>query len=316
MSHISKNVSPLILDGRPFTVLEAKDAGISAKQLRRLVRIGEIRAVLYGVYVDDLVPDSIPLRAAAVAVAAPPNTVICRRTAAWLYGIDTLTLQELSERPAVESVRPRDIRALKLATVEGHSQTLLPGDVIDWHGLRVTSPLATAVHLARHLHRPFGLAALDAMTRARLIAAPELIEAVRRYRWHPGIRQARELAVLVDPAAESPGESILRLRMIDAGFPHPVPQIGVTDGVRTYRLDLGFLDLPRDRSHHLGLEYDSDQWHSTAEQQRKDELRRRDLHSMNWQIMSVRRWQLWGKDAALERAVGEYLGVMPKARRW
>jgi hypothetical protein len=38
------------------------------------------------------------------------------------------------------------------------------------HGLRVTSPLATAVHLARHLPRPFALSALDAMARAELIS--------------------------------------------------------------------------------------------------------------------------------------------------
>jgi hypothetical protein len=123
----------------------------------------------------------------------------------------------------------------------GHSQTLLEGDVIDWHGLRVTSPLATAVHLARHLPRPFALSALDAMARAELITRAAVQDGVRKFPHHPGIVKARELAALIEPAAESPGESWLRLRMIDAGFTPPVPQIEITDGVNLGRAlaDLG-----------------------------------------------------------------------------
>jgi hypothetical protein len=307
----------LILNGQPFTRSEGRHHGLDAKQVRRLLRIGLLRSVVRGVYVDALVEDSLPLRAAAVAKVAPSDAVACRQTAAWLLGIDTLALSEHADTPKVDFVRQTNARAVKISRASGHSQTLLPGDVVDWHGVRVTSPLATAVHLARHLRRPFALSALDAMARAGLITRLEVQEAVRRFPHHPGIVQARELAALIDPGAESPGESWLRLRMIDAGFPAPVPQVEITDGVNHYRVDLGFLDpIPGTADRHLGLEYDSDRWHGTAEQQRQDSVRRTRLSRLGWDIVSVGRWQVWGEDPALEDSVGKILGVAPRPRRW
>ena len=114
---------------------------------------------------------------------------------------------------------------------------------------------------------------------------------------------------LVDPRAESPGESWLRLRMIDAGFPAPVPQVVVSDGSTEYRIDLAFLDRLPGRARRLALEYDSDRWHGTARQQAADESRRRDLRRMGWEVMSVRRWQVWGPEQSLEAAVGDILGI-------
>lgn len=312
MSNSGGDGPALLVGGAPFTLAEARACGLTEKVLRRLLREGQVRSPFYGMYVDAAVPDSIPLRAAAVAKVAPADAVVCRRTAAWLFGIDALTMQELTDLPDVDVVRPTGIRALKLSVVQGHSQTLLPGDVVDWHGLRVTSPTATAVHLGRHLSRPFALSALDAMLRAGLIAVPEVQAAVRRYPGHPGIRQARELTRYVDAGAESPGESWLRLRMIDAGFPRPTTQVEVG----RYRIDLGFCDARRDRPQ-LGLEYDSDQWHGTTAQQALDETRARELGRLGWRIISVRRWHIWGRKPALEQAVGDHLEVAPRLpRRW
>lgn len=308
----------LLFDGLPFTRAEALLAGVNAAELRRLRRIGVITPVVRGVYVDACVEDSLPLRAAAVAKVAPDDAVVCRRTAAWLFGIDALAMEEIVELPKVDFVRQRSVRALKSSGANGHSQTLLDGDVIEWHGLRVTSPVATAVHLARHLTRPFGLSALDAMARAELVTPSPVRDAVRRYPHHPGIRQARELAGLIEPSAESPGESWLRLRMIDAGFPRPIPQVVIKDGAREYRVDLAFLDpLPGRRARRLALEYDSDQWHSTPEQVAEDSARRGRLDRLGWEVLPVRRWQVWGADPSLEKAAGELLGIAPRLpRRW
>jgi hypothetical protein len=307
----------LIFDGLPFTRAEGRSNDLDAKQVRRLLRLGLLRVVVRGVYVDSLVEDSLPLRAAAVAKVAPPDSVVCRQAAAWLFGIDTLALSEHADVPKVDFVRQARTRAVKIARASGHSQTLLEGDVVDWHGLRVTSPLATAVHLARHLPRPFALSALDAMARAELITRTTVQDGVRKFPHHPGIVKARELAALIEPAAESPGESWLRLRMIDAGFTPPVPQIEITDGVNEYRVDMGFLDpIPGTADRHLGLEYDSDRWHGTAEQQQHDAVRRARLKRLGWDIISVGRWQIWGEDTSLEDTVGKILGVVPLARRW
>jgi putative AbiEi antitoxin of type IV toxin-antitoxin system len=304
----------LLLDGLPFTVAEAAAAGIDRTALNRLLRHEIIRRVVRGVFVDTEVPDSIELRANAVAKVIPPDAILCRRTAAWLYGVDTFALQEHEEPPPIQTLRPSESRGVRLSGVTGHVQTVLNGDVGVVHGLRVTSPLATAVHLARHLHRPFALSALDTMCHSGLVDLADLLVAVERYPGHPGIVQARELVGLVEPATESPGETWLRLRLIDAGLGMPVPQIEIRDEHRTYRVDLGYPEpLPDGRR--LALEYDSDQWHGTLQQQNADATRRWRLGLVGWDVMSVRREAVWGKDDALERTVGDRLGIHPQLPR-
>lgn len=306
----------LLLGGQVFTRTDARAAGVTAAGLERWRRHGLVRQIVRNAYVDALVPDSVELRAAAVAKVTGPDVVICRRTAAWLHGIDLLALQEHVDLPPIETVRPPKRRSSRISRGSGHSQTLYAEDVVDLHGLAVTSPLATAIHLARHRPRPLGLSALDAMAHADLIQVPQLRASVEKYRRHPGIRKARELSALVEPATESPGESWLRLRMLDAGFPAPVPQVEVTDGTHTFRIDLAFLEpLPRTADRHLGLEYDSDQWHSTPEQLEHDQWRRRRLDALGWEILSVRRTDVWGDDASLERKVAALYGWTPQLPR-
>ena len=305
-----------IMAGRPFTRAEALADGIDAVAIRTLVRRGQIRRIVQGVYVDTGVQDSLELRAEALVKVLPDDSVICRQSAAWLYGIDTAALSDRSQVPRLEFVRPAKSRAVRTAGAGGHSQTLLGDDVVEIAGLRVTSPVATAVHLARHLRRPFALSALDAMARARLVAAYQVREAVRRYPHHPYIVQARELARVMDSRAESPGESWLRLRMIDAGFPPVVPQVEVRTPDQRFRVDLAFLHPLRD-GRRLALEYDSDLWHGTRRQQLRDARRVRQIEAGGWVVLSIGRGQVWGTDPALENAVGDLLEVRPKLpRRW
>jgi hypothetical protein len=305
---------PALFDGLPFTVAEAAAEGLDRTAIRRLARNGQIRKVVRGVYIDGAVPDSIPVRAAAVAKVIPPDAIICRRTAAWLYGIDAFAFQELAGPPPIETLRPPHHRSIRLAGSAGHAQTVLADDVTTLHGLQITSPLATAVHLARHRPRPFALSALDAMCHAGLVQPPDLLRAVQRYPHHPGIVKARELVELVEPATESPGESWLRLRLVDAGLGSPVPQVEISDGVRTYRVDLAYLHLLRN-GRHLALEYDSDLWHDEPDRQRADAVRRGRLAIVGWDVMSVTGADVWGPDPKLERAVGELLGRNPRLPR-
>lgn len=313
---MSLNLSPLYFDGRPFTRLESHANGWTDNELRKQVAGGAIRRLLRGVYVDASAPDTLELRASAVCLATKPDAIICRQTAAWLYGIDTFALRDHIELPSVDSVRPPKHRSSRLRSTSSHSQTLFKADVVDHLGLRVTSPLATAIHLARHLRRPFALSALDAMLHAGLCTLPELAAAVRRYPHHPGIRQARELVSYAEPLTESPGESWLRLRVIDAGFPKPLVQVVVRTPHGHRRIDIGFPD-PMADGRYLGLEYDSDLWHSDPGADQRDEYRRDELSDRGWLILPVRRGDVRGRDPHLELAIGEFLGIEPRLpRRW
>ena len=298
-----------VLGGQPFTRAEAVACGID---LGGLLRHGQVRRLVQGVYADAGVPDSLELRAAALTRVLPPDAVICRQTAAWLYGVDTTALSDRIVLPLLDFVRPPGRGAVRTTGASGYTQTLLDGDVTTLAGLRVTSPVATAVHLARHLRRPFALSALDAMAHAGLITVYQLRDAVRRFPHHPHIVQARELAALTDPRAESPGESWLRLRLIDAGFPAPEPQVAIG----RYRVDLA-LPRPLRDGRRLAVEYDSDLWHGTQRRRECDATRAAEIEASGWVLLSAGRGDVWGGRPTLEHAVGDLLGIRPRLpRRW
>lgn len=95
------------------------------------------------------------------------------------------------------------------------------------------------VDLARH-DRWAGLIAADAALREGMLTHTQLGVAAETAAGWPGVRQARAVLALASPLAESPLESITRLRLHDDGFPIPELQVDVPDPEldRVYRLDL------------------------------------------------------------------------------
>ena len=156
-------------------------------------------------------------------------------------------------------------------------------------------------HCRRASHAPaeaVALSAVDAFLRSGKADRWALRAASAAYEGRPGYRQAQDILRYADRRSASPGESWLRFRLLDAGFGQPELQIPVTGPDRSYRLDLGYPDRPVD-GRRLVLEYDSDQWHSSAKQQHRDEARRTELDALGWHIISVRRPDLWGSYPAL-----------------
>lgn len=259
---------PWYFAGLPFTPRQV------GRKLSWLLGAGEIRELLKGVYIDVRVPDSPDLRAAAVSLVIPPDAVACGQTAAWVHGIDVTALGD------AKVVGPQWSRELD-------------AEIVTVAGLRVTSPVATAMELAMRLPRPFALSAVDAMLRSGRVDRWALRSASAAYDGQPGIQQARQILRYADRRAASPGESWLRLRLIDAGFGRPELQVRVKGPDREYLIDVGYPD-PIDDGRRLGLEYDSDRWHSRPRDQAQDETRRNELESLGWHIISVRRTDLWG----------------------
>src|SRR6185437_9101223 len=97
-------------------------------------------------------------------------------------------------------------------------------------GLPVTTLARTAFDLGRYQKRYAAIARLDALMRAAPFSVDEVSMLMQRYGAVRGVRQLRELLPLVDPGAESPKESWLRLLLIDNGFPIPETQIPLFDG--------------------------------------------------------------------------------------
>lgn len=304
----------LQLPDTPFRLTDLGTHGISPKQLRQLVDAGEVRRLVRGTYLRADVELTMLLRARAVALSIHPEHVACDRTAAWVHGVDVLTGEELELVPPVETCTLRGRTATTRSDVDGHVRDLAPGDIMTIDGLRVTTPLRTALDLGCVLRRREAYAALNEFARRHGITSEQLLAEVRRrYRGRRGVRQLRALIPLIEPRVESARESWTLLEIHDAGLPLPEPQVWVEiGGVPTYRLDLAYRGL------RVAIEYDGRDWHDRTDDQRAHDARRRDwLGEDGWTVIVIRAGDFTG--AAVDRWIGRLAAALQPTysnRRW
>ncbi|WP_229051168.1 hypothetical protein [Aeromicrobium sp. Leaf350] len=301
-------MTPFTADGLPFSI---RDEVMSRIEAHHRLRDGALRRVLRGVYVDARVPDSRELRILAVDKVRPPDGVACSETAAWVMGVNVFPPGRQHDFVPTFLV-PHGTTRITMQGVACRQALLSPHDVTDEHGTLTTTAVRTTSDLLRRQYRPYALASGDQMLRAGLIDLGELSDAVHRLKGFPGIRQARSLVGLIDALAESPGESWTRLRLHDAGFPHPELQVVVIDrdGIER-RLDMAYvLQL-------AAAEFDGRQHHTSATDTALDRDRRDPLSAqLGWRFVIARRESLFGPDDSFERRVGELIGFTPIPRWW
>jgi hypothetical protein len=249
-----------------------------------------------GVYHSPALAEDLDLRIAALRLVVPDDCVVTDRTAGWLWGANMiLAPNDHLEVPRVSVFAPPG-RRLRSDLVASGERRLAPTDIADVGGLKVTTPLRTACDLGRMLHTDQALAAMDSLARLGTFSIPELTLAPIRYAGYRGVVQLRALVPLVDPGAESPAESILRLRWIETGLPRPRCQVPVASpSGATWRLDMGIEEA------RFAAEYDGEEFHG-ADQAEYDEARRRWLRrSEGWRIVVVRKRNLFGRDRDVEQ---------------
>jgi hypothetical protein len=149
-------------------------------------------------------------------------------------------------------------------------------------GIRVTTPVRTALDLACRYPLGEAVAAIDALARATHLKLADVELLAARYRGRGGIRQARTVLDLVDPGAESPKETWLRLLVIRNGFPRPRTQIPVYDeyGALVAVLDMGWEDIK------LALDYEGNH-HRDPDRFNKDVRRHDDVTDLGWMDIRV-----------------------------
>ena len=187
----------------------------------------------------------------------PPCAVFSDETAAALMG---LPLPRTSRMLHVTV--PPGAAAVRRAGMVGHVRALLPEDIAELGTLRLTSAARAFIDLAERQPRAALVALGDAILRGRLADTADLAVVVARCQGRRGVRRARELLGLLDPRAESPMESYLRLLLIDAGLPRPEANANVynADGEFLARADLLF------RKARVIVEYEGDHHRSDRRQ--------------------------------------------------
>ncbi len=149
---------------------------------------------------------------------------------------------------------------------------------LGWHHL--TTPSRTCVDIARWYETEAAVPIIDAMLARRVVRQVENEGQLQRAAGH-GVERARRVLALCDGRAESPPESVLRVRLILAGLPAPVPQHEVwLRGQFVARVDLGWPEL------RIAVEYDG-AYHAAPGQLGRDRRRLNALIAAGWTVIHV-----------------------------
>jgi hypothetical protein len=254
------------------------------------VNSGALERIWQGIYCRGEPDDLIRLRGLdhACGTAVP----VCLGTAAALHGFDT-------EGPAdLHVLSPAGSRLRSADGLVVHRRNGAP--LVRVGERLATSPVWTAVEVARSLRRPRALATLDAALHSETCQPVELLRAAAQQAGRRGIVAVRSLIPLADGLAESPMESEARLAMIDGGLPRPVLQYEIIDGNgELRRVDFAW---PEER---VAVEYDGEDWHSGAEAMRRDRRRQAALQDVLWTVIPIVfedvRYRAWDFVARIDR---------------
>ncbi|MDF9878054.1 hypothetical protein [Cellulosimicrobium cellulans] len=294
---------PVPVPDPPFLVADALRLGVTRKQLRSPRLHGPVR----GVRMDTARREDLLSVTAAVRLALPRTAAFSHTTAAALW--DLPLPRDVTGLAPLHVSGPSGSRPLDAAGVVSHGG--LPArDVVVRHGVDVTCLDRTVADLATLVAADApGFTETDLVVvvdsvfggrgRVRPYAPDQLAERLRGMR---GRRGAVPLASALDRArrfVDSPMETRLRLRLVDAGFPCPVVGADVfdDDGRWLARPDLCWPDL------RIALEYDGQHHLTSARQRLNDVARQEELERLGWRVIVLFAYDVLGRWPATEGRV-------------
>jgi hypothetical protein len=266
----------------------------SGRLTRGQLRSSAWRRLFPDVYACSALTPDHRLRARAVVRLLVPEAVLSGRSAAVLWDVDLAQPDQ-----DVECTVPLACRAGAVRGVQVSRRALPPGDVTRRSGVRVTTPLRTALDLARIDPVEEAVVALDRFLRAGLVAPAELTAAATTVTG-PGCRRIRRAVSLADGLAGSPQETRLRLLLWASPLPRPVAQHTVRDahGGFVARVDFAW---PEQK---VALEYEG-LWHGERQNVAKDRRRLNELRAAGWTVIFVTAAELYDRAALVARIAAE-----------
>lgn len=215
--------------------------GLTDADLGRLLVAGELERVRRGAYArpaleERTLEERHLLLLRATVPLLEPGTVLSHGSAGVVRGLPVWP--EAVDR--VHVTRPRRGGGRRRTQVYRHSSPLAPDEVERVDGWDVTTLPRTVVDLARTRPLEQAVAVVDAAL-ARGVSVDELAAPVAGAARWPGAAAARRAVALGDGRAESAGESVSRVLLLDLGVPEFQPQLSVVeDGRVVARVDFGW----------------------------------------------------------------------------
>jgi Protein of unknown function (DUF559) len=218
---------PSILKAGPFTLEDARAAGVSPTALRgrSWIRLN------YRLYCWSGLTQDPWKKLTVLQRLLPTEAIYSGCTAAWALGMDVDPFDPIEVVvPSRSGVRSRPGIVVRRSHIR-------PGDVVTVRGMRITGALRTLSDLCSRLKGIDALILMDAALRLKLIDKPALV--------HAQSVCVRSLGALAEPA-ESPMETRLRWLLMKAGLPRPEVQRPLHDSQGRFvgRADL-YYDRPR-----------------------------------------------------------------------
>jgi AbiEi antitoxin C-terminal domain len=251
-----------------FTRVQARDAGLSDRQLRLRIETGRYERLALHTFRIAGAPVTWRQRLIAACLAAGPGAAASHRSAAALHGFDGF------EAGVVEITVPQGRRDFRMHGVIVHSSSYWSDeDVGIVAGIPVSTPERTLCTLAAVASEAQVESALDSAERDRKTQRPDLVQV------HDDVRERGRTGVatigrVLYRRAELAGipHSVLERRMLTLleqhGVALPACQVPVRrpDGRLAY-LDFAYRDLG------LGIEVDGNVAHATPAQRSADNVR-------------------------------------------
>ena len=226
----------------------------------------------------------------------------------------------LEEDWRIHLARPRGHSTPRRVNVVGHQLMLLPGEVVELDGVRLTSPARTWLDLASVLGVDELVAVGDSLVcehgpehpfpRQALCSIDDLRDMVARHPGSRGVRKARAAVELIRVGADSAPETRMRLALVRGGLPEPALNVVVRGGA----VESGAPVLWPDAAYpqwRVAVQYDGA--HHNGEDQYLRDIRRADTAArFGWLEVRVSRLDLAGDRPAVVAKVRSAL----ESRGW
>lgn len=287
------------LAGRAFRGSVAVAAGLVSKQA---LRTAAYRRLFQDCSTDSALAPDHALRCRALASVLPPHSAFCGWSAAALHGVGWIDVgaDVMVRMPHGSAWR----RVAGVRVVKRSGPALATTTVV---GLRVEVREEVLFSLAARAVEPLEAVPLvDAALARWPVLARRLPDLLDGWAGRRGLVRARAVLALADGRSESPPESRLRLLLVRAGLPVPVPQyvVRAAGGRFVARLDLAW------PAHRVALEYDG-VWHNRSDEQfRADRARLSALVQEGWAVVHVTGDQV--HEAGHERLVTQLLNLLAR----